>query len=107
MKKLFTAVLLICSMSLTAYSQTSQIQKLNLDFEQSTDGYPDEWNDFGSKSYLVYTDSVSPFKGKYSVVIENKSAVSNFKALTITLPENYKGEFIHLSGYIKTENVTD
>jgi C-terminal processing protease CtpA/Prc len=106
MKRLIAGILLSFFFSTTGYSQTSQIEKLNLDFERNTNGHPDEWNDYGNNG-KVYTDSVSPFKGKYAAVIENSKSSSNLvKALILTLPENYKGKIIRLSGYIKTENVT-
>jgi hypothetical protein len=45
--------------------------------------------------------------GKYAAVFQYDGASSNFKALGFNLPANYEGDTITLSGYIKTENVTD
>jgi len=87
--------------------QAQTIQKLNLDFEQNEEGYPAKWDNFGSNDYKIYTDSTAAKSGKFSAVIENDESKSDFKALGIDLPNNYDGAFIRLSGYIKTENVTD
>ncbi|MEU2027467.1 hypothetical protein ABZ787_00500, partial [Micrococcus luteus] len=45
--------------------------------------------------------------GKFSAAIENTGSKKNFGALSITLPANYEGKSIRLSGFIKTENVTE
>lgn len=81
-------------------------QDLNLDFEQTENNFPLNWESFGNKDYKIYTDSTFAKSGKYSVVIENNGATSNFRALAINLPKNYNGKLIRLSGFIKTENVT-
>ena len=106
MKKL-TLSLITFLFSIIGYVQTSEIQKLNLDFEQNENSYPIEWESFGSNDYKVYIDSTNVKSGKFSAVIEGNNSKSGFKALAINLPNNYKGESIRLSGYIKTENVTD
>ncbi len=80
---------------------------LNLDFEQIKEQKPVKWNNFGSHDYLVSLDSISKKRGKYAAVIEYEKGESDFKALSLTLPHNYEGSKITLSGYIKTENVTD
>lgn len=106
MKILALTICFLFQLLITGYSQSSENSKLNLDFELNTGGYPEKWGDFGSKNCQIYVDSVYRQNGKYSVVIENKGDSSNYKALKIALPENYKGKIISLSGYIKTENVT-
>jgi len=107
MKKPLISLFLPLLFSLTGYAQTSEVEKLNLDFEQNEKGFPLRWETFGSKDYQVHMDSVIVKKGKYSVVIENTTHPSDFKALSIQLPHNYIGKSIRLSGYIKTENVTE
>ena len=106
MKKL-TLNLITFLFSILGCAQTSEIKKLNLDFEQNVNSYPDKWENFGSNDYKIYIDSTSAKNGRFSAVIENNSGKSDFKALAINLPNNYKGKFIRLSGFIKTENVTD
>lgn len=105
MKK-FTAIL-FCFFFATGYSQSSEKEKLNLDFEQIQNGLPARLEVFGSNNYKIYRDSLQVKSGKYSVVIENTGSGSDYKALAINLPDNYAGKVIRLSGYIKTENVTD
>lgn len=105
MKKSVTFITFL--FSLTGYAQTSEVQKLNLNFEQNEKGYPLRWESFGSSDYRVYMDSVTVKQGKYSLAIENTTDKSDYKALGINLPHNYTGKSIRLSGYIKTENVTD
>lgn len=99
--------LFIILFSETTFAQKSEIQKLNLDFEQYEDGYPKNWENFGSKDYKIYIDSVHVKSGKFSVVIENSENKSEFKALALNIPKNYEGKYIRLSGLIRTENVTD
>jgi len=45
--------------------------------------------------------------GKYSATIEFKQGDPSFRAWAFTIPGNYAGKKITLTGYIKTENVTD
>lgn len=91
----------------TGCSQRLISTDLNLDFEQNEKGYPKTWSNFGNDGFKIYIDSVQPKSGRYSVVIENTSDSTGFKALSLVLPDNYKGKSIRLSGYIKTENVRD
>lgn len=65
------------------------------------------WDNFGSGLYQISLDSAIVESGKYSVCIESGQGGSGYKALGFTLPENYKGKKITLSGYIKTENVSE
>lgn len=107
MKKLILNVTITLSLLNLGCAQTSEIHKLNLDFEQFGNNYPTKWENFGSKDYKIYVDSVNAQNGKISAVIESQGDKSDFKALAINLPNNYNGKFIRLSGYIKTENVTE
>lgn len=106
MKKLILSLIITLFFFNLGCAQTSEINKLNLDFEQVENNYPTKWENFGSKNYKIYVDSVNAQKGKISAVIESQGDKSDFKALAINLPNNYNGKFIRLSGYIKTENVT-
>lgn len=107
MKKLTTSLFIAFFFPQIGLSQTDEVQKLNLDFEQNERNYPTKWENFGSKDYKIYIDSANAKSGKFSAVIENTESSSDFKALAINLPYNYKGKSIRLSGYIKTENVTE
>lgn len=107
--KILSSVVVLFSLYLIGCSQAliSQNQDLNLDFEVHEKGFPEKWDYFGNGSYKIYVDSVEARSGRYSVVIENTGDSASFKALSLVLPDNYKGKSIHLSGYIKTENVRE
>jgi C-terminal processing protease CtpA/Prc len=105
--KLTIAILLAFSFVQSACSQAKVTQILNLDFEQHRNGFPSQWTAFGDKEYKVYVDSVHKKSGKFSAVIENTGSKKEYRALSITLPTNYEGKSIRLSGFIKTENVTE
>jgi C-terminal processing protease CtpA/Prc len=99
---------LILFISVTTYCQTKEtISKLNFDFEIVEKGRPSDWNNFGSPNYILALDSTNIKSGKYSASIEFKEGSPDFKAWAFTIPDNYAGKKITLSGYIKTENVTD
>lgn len=92
---------------LTTYCQTQTFSKLNLDFEKVKKASPIGWSNFGSSSYILTLDSTQIKAGKYAASIQVKEGTPDFKAWALTIPNNYAGKKITLSGYIKTENVTD
>ena len=99
---------LILFVSITTYCQTKeQTSKLNFDFENIANGSPAGWNNFGSSNYTLALDSTTIKSGKYSASIEFKEGNQDFKAWAFTIPDNYKGKKITLTGYLKTENVAD
>ncbi|MBK6858969.1 MAG: peptidase S41 [Saprospiraceae bacterium] len=99
---------LILFISVTTYCQTKEtISKLNFDFEVAEKGSPVGWNNFGSSNYILAIDSTNIKSGKYSASIEFKEGNPDYKAWAFTIPDNYAGKKITLTGYIKTENVTD
>lgn len=107
MNKLTIILFIAFCLPVIGCSQTLETEKLNLDFEQNDNNYPNNWSTFGDDDYKIYLDSTNAKSGKYSAVIESTGDQSQFKALSVNLPNNYKGKSIRLSGYIKTENVTD
>jgi C-terminal processing protease CtpA/Prc len=108
MRRRYLAILLIIVFFLSANGQTKNTEtKFNLDFEDVTDGMPTDWKIFGSDEYAASLDSVSLKNGKYSAFLGYDTGKVDFKAWALTLPDNYKGKNITLSGYIKTENITD
>ena len=80
---------------------------LNLDFEKVSEKKPIGWTLFGGGNYKTIVDSTNVKSGKYSAILEYIDGDKDFKAWSMALPANYKGKKITLSGYIKTENVTD
>lgn len=111
MKKIIRSIYMAFLISLFGCSQTSeaqnQVRDLNLDFEQHENNFPINWSRSGSVDYKVNTDSANSKSGKFSVVIENSGNEGSFEAVSLVLPNNYAGKSIRLSGYIKTENVTE
>ena len=79
----------------------------NLDFEAIENGMPIGWQANGSEGYSLFIDSTIAKSGKYSVAIELKKGTPQFGVWGLIIPKNYEGEEITLSGYIKTENVTN
>jgi len=80
---------------------------LNLNFESIQDGKPVVWQIYPKKNYTVSLDSVNIKSGKYSIAIEFTGDSASFKAISLNLPDVYEGKSITLTGYIKTENVSD
>lgn len=101
MKKYFIIPFLLWGM--TSFAQ----QKIeNLDFETSENNSPTLWKLMGNNSAKVFSDFNEKQQGKASAVIESEGT-EGFRAIMYTLPNNYAGRKITLSGYLKTENVTD
>jgi len=91
----------------TVFCQTTNPDSLNLGFEKAEKGMPRSWKLFGSDGYAAHLDSTVARSGKYSTVIESMEEHLTFKAWGFSLPGNYAGKQITLSGYIKTEDVED
>jgi C-terminal processing protease CtpA/Prc len=95
-------------MTITAFGQNeTKNSTLNLDIENIVNGKPVGWTAFGDEKYIISIDSTIVHGGKYSLSIENNSSVIDYRAWNFTLPNNYQGNRIKLSGYLKTENVND
>ena len=106
-KLLFTTLSLTLSSLL--FSQNPEIPTaLNLDFELTENGMPRGWNSFGSQGYKLSIDSLHKKSGKYGASIQfEEGNLSDYKAISLILPNNYAGKRITLSGYVKTENVNE
>jgi hypothetical protein len=101
MKKYLISALLM--LGLNSFAQ----QKIeNLNFENFENDLPSQWTTFGGSTAKISADAEEKQEGKTSVLFDAKEN-SGFKALMYTLPENYAGKKITLSGYIKTENISD
>ncbi|MEL6252005.1 MAG: S41 family peptidase [Bacteroidota bacterium] len=92
---------------LILFCSTSIFAQDNLDFEQVKDGKALKWNNFGNGSYENAIDSEVFHGGKYSASIENKNDDLGFQAFAYTVPAKFKGKKIKLTGYLKTENVSE
>jgi len=99
---------LIFFLAMTIYCQTKEtLPKSNFDFEFAEKNRPTGWDDFGSDNYILALDSTNAKSGKHSATIEFKQGNPGFRAWSFTIPGNYPGKKITLTGYIKTENVTE
>ena len=91
-----------------AFSQdTTRAKKFNLGFEQLIQNRPLGWDSMGNQAYRLSIDSVNTHGGRYSAVIEYNGNDPQFRAWSFTIPGSYPGKTITLSGYVKTENVSD
>lgn len=101
MKKYLVIPLL--AMYVASFAQNTSY---NLNFEETDNNLPVSWDIFGDGKAKVFADTSEKQEGKFAAAIESDES-KGFKALGFILPENYTGKKITLSGYIKTENVTD
>ena len=107
--KLFLSIVFLFLL-ITGCSQTKESRsKLNLSFEDIQNGKPQGWLIYQKQVYRISLDSIHVKSGKYSILIESTGdpGLRDFQPVTLLLPDNYDGKNITLSGYIKTEDVTD
>lgn len=110
MKNVILLFFFLSVISQASFGQTKKdISKLNLDFEELENGLPKGWElPFPISGYSISPDSTFFQSGKQAIAIEyTKENKQNAAFLAITLPQNYDGKTITLSGYIKTENVSE
>ncbi|MFT3903966.1 MAG: S41 family peptidase [Niabella sp.] len=82
----------------------------NLDFEQVASGQPTGWKAGVMKDTSVYKaglDSTVVHRGRYAASIEYESGKNAYSAWSFVLPENYDGRSITLTGYVRTEGVSE
>ena len=113
MKALRMSLLFIYSLLffVTACNAQDSSKIFNLDFEQNLNKseLPDGWIKWGNTDYSIQIDTSIKYSGKYSVLISLKpeSAGKSFNSVAYQLPANYNASSITLTGYIKTENVSE
>ncbi|WP_278379007.1 S41 family peptidase [Chryseobacterium arthrosphaerae] len=100
MKKKLIAFLMLLPF---VYQGQSKID--NLSFESVENNLPKSWSIIGDSPATISIDNKEKQDGQYSVLAQ--SAEKGMTGLMYTLPENYAGKKITISGYIKTENLTD
>ncbi|WP_298652113.1 S41 family peptidase [uncultured Proteiniphilum sp.] len=106
MKKCIFAILIsLLAINVSCQKKESN-SKYNLGFEDVLNGQLQSWSIPAAPGYSVSLDSVNVQSGKYSILIQAADKSDNFQAISIALP-NYAGRQITLSGYVKSENVTD
>ncbi|WP_407482667.1 S41 family peptidase [Elizabethkingia meningoseptica] len=103
MKKLLT--LATCALfGYQAFAQSKSTPSLNLSFEEIENSLPKGWRISGSPNYKTSIDKQNVQNGKNALLIEGSGG---YKIVTLDLPHNYTGKKITLTGYVKTENVSD
>ena len=107
MKKVTLSICFCFTIIIASCQNIKDTSKFNFDFEILDQNIPAGWNNFGSPDYKLSVDKDVKESGKFSASIEYQGSSPNFKAWAYTIPENYEGKKITLSGYMKTENVTD
>ena len=111
MKKLNIFVVYIIVILLTSVNSCSMTKidesGLNLSFEEWTKGKPTGWKYYLQPNYSISLDSKIVKSEKYAIAIEFKGGSASFQEVMCSLPNNYDGRKISLSGYIRTENITE
>lgn len=89
--------------------QANALLNLNLNFEKSIPGqkFPLNWFEWGTMDYSFKVDSVVRREGKYSMSIQapKDKKESSFGCAASSIPVNFKGKSVKLSGKMKLENV--
>ncbi|MFC4633703.1 S41 family peptidase [Dokdonia ponticola] len=96
--------LAVCVASIIS-AQNTQI--FNLNFEKVVNQVPSQWNNFGGDEYKVGIDSTVVQEGRYSASLESIKEGKGFKAWGLSIPVTFGGKKVKLTGYLKTENVSD
>ncbi len=104
----FLIIFLFFILSIGCHQTDKSSTNLNLNFEDIENGLPRNWSiDHQHPDYSVSLDSVNAKSGKYAIAMEFTGEITDYNGFILKLPYNYDGEKITLSGYIKTENVTN
>ena len=107
--KYFLSIVFVFLFVISCAQTQNSGSNLNLDFENVQNGMPVGWDIYPkrNKNYTVSLDSITVKSGKYSIAMEFTGDSASDKPIFLVLPDVYEGKNITLSGYIKTENVTD
>ena len=101
MKKITLLLACICIATLSAQ------ENKNYDFEIPGDDFAKSWNSFGNGDHEVTLSTDVVQHGKTAVLISSDTDADAFKAIGFDIPSTFDGKKIKLTGYVKTENVTD
>ncbi len=105
--KNLTVLVYLCFITFLSIGQKNVETFGNLDFENIENDTAKDWKNFGKGAYSIEIDTVISQKGKNSAVIEFTEGKANFNAWAYSIPAIYEGKTIKLTGFIKTENVSD
>lgn len=99
--------ILFCCLAVLRTIAYAQESTDNYDFEKTDSSGFVSWQVFGNEEYKLATDKEIVQNGKVAARIESADVVEGFKALSYNIPAIYEGKKVKLTGYIKTEDVTD
>jgi len=99
---------LLCIYHFNSIAQVKPTKpQLNLDFEQIKNGRPMGWGVTSNSQYTGQLDSNIFQHGKYAVSLTYLAGEGGFGSINMTIPYSYPGKKITLSGYLKTENISN
>ena len=101
MNRLFCCLFFLLYSTVTLSTQDSH----NLDFEELDGDQALGWSVFPQPGYKVTFAHDIANSGEVSGAIESISDNSEYTALSYSIPADFGGKKIKLSGYLKTENV--
>jgi YesN/AraC family two-component response regulator len=100
--------------SLLLISTAVFAQQYNFDFEKVKGNFPKDWWSYKVDNYNVALERYEVYQGKYALCISsNKNYVKSEETASYqpvvhrSVPYNFEGSRIKVTGYIKTENVSD
>ncbi len=103
-------IIIVLFFSLNVFAQETPTD-YNLGFEKYDNKVklPQNWFSWSTNGYTLKLDSVNKSGGKYSIRIEPnaKRKTEDFGCIAQSVPVNFPGKIVHLSGKLKLENVTE
>ncbi|MEM1001839.1 MAG: peptidase S41, partial [Bacteroidota bacterium] len=94
----------LCAL-VTCYLSSQNVNNLSL--EQLSNDKAIGWTVFGDGDHKISFEKGIAQDGNVSGVIENQGSNAGFRALAYNIPADFGGKKIKLTGFLKTENVTD
>jgi len=102
--KTFLSYLFLLFLTTTLFAQDTTY---NLDFEILENEKSKGWSDFKTPGYKTSFDKDIVNSGNVSGAIESVTEDAEYMALSYSIPADFGGKKIKLTGYLKTENVQD
>jgi len=105
MKYLMSFIFIIAASFTLVFSQT---YNLGMEKRSAPGKLPDGWVQWGMPSYKIKIDSVTRHSGKYALLIEAPDSVeiNHAGCVAYEIPAKYKGKYITVKAFIKTESNT-
>lgn len=100
-------ILLIVLFNLNSFSQEHPYTEANLNFEDLEGNKARGWEEIGNAEYQMGIDTIIAWSGRNSAFIESKNMTTGFKAWSFSIPANFIGTKIKLTGYVKTKDIDE